>query len=91
MRPRDFNHLPTWLRAAIARANIEGIEALARRSNISRTALYRYLNDDDRPSEETMARICRALGVDLAEGLRQYTPKRNGRPPLRDDIGKRRR
>ena len=33
------------------------------------------------PSEQTMKRITAALGVSFEEGLREHTPKRNGRPP----------
>ncbi len=80
MAHSDRNALPKWLPAQIAKAGIEGYEALARRSGLSRTAIYRYLNDEDRPSTQAAVRICRALGVPLEDMLRQYTMKPVGRP-----------
>lgn len=80
MTQRDHNNLPNWLPAQIQRAGLTSSEALARRADVSRNAIYRYLSDEDRPSTQTMARICKVLGVSLEEGLRQYTAKRVGRP-----------
>lgn len=77
---KDFNNLPVWIPKQCAKKEI-GIETLAQRSGVSRTAIYKYLYDQDRPSEQTMKRITKALGVSFEEGLKQYTPKRNGRPP----------
>jgi transcriptional regulator with XRE-family HTH domain len=89
---RDFSKLRTWLPSQIAAYNQRGedvltLEKLAHRIGKSRTALYRYLYDDDRPTTQTMNLLCQALGVSLTEGLRQYTPKKLGRPRLHDDKG----
>lgn len=65
------------------------VDKLANRSGISRTAIYKWMYDEDRPTEDSMVKLCHALGVNLQEGLREYVPKRNGRPPQYDDRGKR--
>lgn len=79
---RDFNNLPTWIPQMAAKKGVT-IERLGQLSGVSKTAMYNYLYDMDRPSEKTMLKMTRALGIDFEEGLRQYTPKRNGRPPGR--------
>jgi transcriptional regulator with XRE-family HTH domain len=76
---RDFNHIQRWLDPKLKQMGLS-VERFARLSDLSRSAVYFYRNDQDRPTEETMARMCRVLGVPLCEGLSQYTPKRNGRP-----------
>jgi transcriptional regulator with XRE-family HTH domain len=89
-KQRDFNDLPTWIPAQMRRVGIESVEQLAYRAGgLSRMAIYRWLHDQSRPTPQTMAKVCRALGVELAEGLRQFSPKRNGRPPERDDYAER--
>jgi transcriptional regulator with XRE-family HTH domain len=75
----NFSNLPTWLPRQLNRVGLSK-EQLAHRAGISRTSVYRYIYDSDRPSEDTMLRICRVLEVPFEEGLRQYTPKKNGRP-----------
>lgn len=76
---QDFNNLPTWLPPRIAALGWSP-EDFARKINISRAQVYRYLNDHGRPTTQTMAKICRVLGVSLEEGLRQYVDKPTGRP-----------
>lgn len=75
----DFNHLQQWLEPKIARSGLT-VERLAQKARISKQQIYRYLLDHSRPNTQTMARICRVLGVSLEEALRQYTPKPTGRP-----------
>jgi hypothetical protein len=78
---RDYNDLPKWIPAQMQRVGIASVEQLAYRAGgLSRMAIYRWLNDQSRPTTQTMAKICRALDVPLAEGLRQYSEKPNGRP-----------
>jgi transcriptional regulator with XRE-family HTH domain len=54
----------------------------AKRIKTGRTTIYNWLSDQRRPTEETMARVCRELKVPLEEGLRQYTPRPRGNPPF---------
>lgn len=73
------NNLHKWLPAQCERAGIS-LERLSQLAEVSRASLYKWMADDDRPSEEAMQRVCSALGVDLIEGMNQYTPKKRGRP-----------
>lgn len=75
----DFNNLGNWLKPKIEALQLS-IEEFANRCGVSRAAVYFYMNDRARPTTGTMAKICRALGVPLEDGLQQYTPKRVGRP-----------
>lgn len=75
----DFNHIADWLRPLLDSQGMS-VEELAQRAGITRTAIYNYIGDHNRPTEQSMAKICHVLGVPLEEGLRQYTPKKNGRP-----------
>lgn len=75
----DYNHLLKWLPPRIEKLGLTK-EQFARRCKISRSALYAYLRDEDRPETQTMARICHVLGEPLEAGLRQYTPKKRGNP-----------
>ena len=56
------------------------VEKFSYEVGVSKQSLYFYLEDISRPTEQTMARICKAVGRPLQEGLAQYTPKVNGRP-----------
>ena len=76
---RDFNHIKQWLDPHLERLNLTP-ELFARKCDLSRSSIYFYREDVSRPTEETMARMCRVLGVPFEEGLAQYTPKKNGRP-----------
>jgi ribosome-binding protein aMBF1 (putative translation factor) len=76
----DYNHIREWLEPQLEQLDISK-EEFARRCGLSRALIYFYCNDKNRPDEQSMAKMCQVLGVDLEEGLRQYTPKRNGRPP----------
>ena len=79
MNTPNFSKLPTWLPKQIKKAGLTK-EKLAHRAGVSRTCIYRYIYDMDRPSEDTMLKICRALDIPFEVGLSQYTPKQNGRP-----------
>jgi ribosome-binding protein aMBF1 (putative translation factor) len=76
----DYNHIKEWLEPQLEKLEISK-EEFARRCGFSRALVYFYCSDKNRPDEQSMAKMCHVLGVDLEEGLRQYTPKRNGRPP----------
>ena len=75
----NFSNLPVWIPEQLMRLGLTK-EQLAHRLGVSRTSIYRYIYDMDRPSKDTMLKMCRVMGVPLEEGLRQYTPKKNGRP-----------
>lgn len=62
------------------RAREMSVEQLSDRSDLCRAAIYSYLTDRNRPSSKAMARICTALGVPLSEGMKQFTPRKVGRP-----------
>lgn len=76
---RDFNHIDQWLDAHL-RARQMSVEQLARRSGLSRATVYFYMTDKNRPSSNAMAKLCHALGVSVEEGMKQYTPRKAGRP-----------
>lgn len=80
MSDKDFSNLPSWLPKKIAATGLT-TEQVAHRTGVSRTMMYDYMADDARPSEETMLKMSRVLGVPFEEALAQYTPKKNGRPP----------
>lgn len=84
----DFNNIKQWLDQHLEKRNWS-VERFSRLCGLSRAIIYFYRNDTYRPDVENMARMCRALDVPLAEGLAQYSPRPDGRPPLRDDSGKR--
>ncbi len=79
MMEKDYNRLKTWLPPLMKRANLTA-EKLGMKVGVSRTAVYNWMSDSDRPEPETMAKVCRVLGVPLQDGLRQYTPKKRGNP-----------
>lgn len=76
---RDYNRIKQWLLPKLDTKGVS-VEQFSREVGISRAELYFYFADKHRPSEQVMARICHALNVPFEEGLRQYTPRRNGRP-----------
>lgn len=79
MEKRDFNHIKEWLEPLLAKRGLSA-EKFARLCGLSRASVYFYMNDCSRPTEETMATMCKVLGVPYSQGLSQYTPKQNGRP-----------
>jgi transcriptional regulator with XRE-family HTH domain len=79
MSQEDYSNLPTWIPEQLKRVGLTK-EQLAHRAGISRTSVYRYIYDTDRPNSATMMRICCVLKIPAEEGFRQYTPKKNGRP-----------
>lgn len=81
---KDYNHLKKWLPPLVKKLGLT-FEQFARKSKVSRTAIYNYMSDADRPESDTMVRMCRILGVPFEEGLRQYTPKKRGNPNFGPD------
>lgn len=77
--PKDFNNIREWLVPLLEGKKLS-IERFARQVGVSKAVVYFYLSDTSRPTEETMKRMCDVLQVPFEEGLRQYTPKKNGRP-----------
>lgn len=76
---KDFNHLKQWLLPILEQKQIS-VEDLARAAGCTRSAIYYYISDRNRPSTQKMAAICRVLGVSLEEALQQYTERPVGRP-----------
>lgn len=76
---RDFNHLEDWLLPKLRDRKLS-VEKFANFVGVSRAAVYHWLKDETRPDPETMVSVCQVLGVPLEEGLRQYTPRPEGRP-----------
>lgn len=74
-----MNNIKQWLLPLLQQQSLS-VEELANKVGITRTAVYNYLSDRNRPTEQTMKRITEALGVPFEEGLRQYTPKTVGFP-----------
>lgn len=79
MSQDDWSNLPTWLPKKIKMTGLT-VEQVAHRVGVSRTVIYEYLTDDARPTEETMLKLSRVLGVPYEEALSQYVPKKRGRP-----------
>jgi transcriptional regulator with XRE-family HTH domain len=75
----DRNTIRDWLMPKLEAIGLS-VEQLANLTGLSRASIYFYLNDVTRPTEENMKKICDAVGAPFEEGLRQYTPKRAGRP-----------
>lgn len=76
---KDYNNIREWLLPKLDALNLS-IEQFARKAKISRASVYFYLDDTYRPSTGIMLRMCEVLGVPLAEGLRQYSERKPGRP-----------
>lgn len=91
---KDFNHINQWLTQKLDERGVS-VEQLANISGLSKASLYFYMTDRRRPDEQAMAKICHALSglmvtdlqgnqfmqeVPFEEGLRQYTPRKRGRP-----------
>lgn len=76
---RDFNNIGPWLLPKLEKMGLS-LEQFANLVGVTRTMLYNYINDTNRPSTQTMSRICNILEVPLIEGLQQYTEKKAGRP-----------
>lgn len=75
----DFNYIREWLLNLLEEKSMS-VEELANRVGVTRAAIYLYLRDKARPTEQTMTRICRELGVPPEDGLKRYTHKQIGRP-----------
>ncbi len=76
----DFNHIREWLTPLLEERSVS-VEELANQVGVTRAAIYHYMKDTTRPTEQTMIKMCQVLSVDPEVGLGKYTPKRNGRPP----------
>lgn len=76
---RDFNMIGEWLRPLLQAGGMS-VEQFSNKVGVSRSAVYHYIKDSHRPTEETMAVMCKVLGRPYSEGLSQYTPRKPGRP-----------
>jgi transcriptional regulator with XRE-family HTH domain len=79
---KDFNNIREWLIPLLDKRGLS-VERFANQVGVTRAAVYHYIKDTNRPSEQTMIKMCRILGVAPEDGLRQYTPKIVGRPSSR--------
>lgn len=75
----DFSNIKQWLLPLTDQKGLS-LEQLARAVGISRASVYHYMTDRSRPDTQTMMRICDVLGVPHEDGLKQYTPRVEGRP-----------
>jgi transcriptional regulator with XRE-family HTH domain len=55
------------------------VEQLAVRCNLTRAAVYYYLNGKTRPSPNSLAKMCDVLGFPYTEALKYITPRVPGR------------
>lgn len=76
---KDFNNIKDWLIPILDKKGWS-VEEFGRKLGLTRAAVYHYLNDSRRPTEERMSQICKVLGVPLSEGMAQFTPRTLGRP-----------
>lgn len=75
----NFNKLKEYLPPKIESLDMS-YEQFARACGVTRAMIYFYMNDKNRPTEQVAVRMAQTLGVDLAELLQQYTPRKIGRP-----------
>lgn len=57
-----------------------GTEDFAYSIGLTRSAVYFFLEDNNRPSPQTLAKMCKVLGVTIEEGLKHVDPRATGRP-----------
>jgi transcriptional regulator with XRE-family HTH domain len=79
------NNLREWLIGTseypgLLRMKDLSVEAFAHKVGLRRATLYYYLEDKNRPSSESLAKMCHILGVSLQEGLKHVDPRAPGRP-----------
>lgn len=77
---KDFNNIKQWLLPMLDKRGLS-VEQLATAAELNRSAIYHYLIDRCRPTEQNMIKICHVLNVPVEEGLSQYTPRKAGRRP----------
>lgn len=75
----NYNRIKEWLIPKLETMDLT-IEKFAEACGLTRASVYFYLKDITRPNSTTMKVMCDVLGVPFEEGLRQYTPRRRGRP-----------
>lgn len=76
---KDYNRIKQWLLPQLQERGWS-VEQFARLCELSRAAVYFFMQDKNRPDEQTMIRMCQVLGRPPEEGLAQYTPNKRGRP-----------
>jgi|GEM_PF-3476056 len=68
-------------RTGYLKMNGLSVEQFARKSGVTRTSIYFYMNDRSRPTLDTLVRMSEAMQIPLSE-LKQHCPTRNpGRQP----------
>lgn len=56
------------------------VEQFADGIGLRRTTIYYFLNDNHRPSIESLKKMCDFLGVTIQEGMKWVSPRAEGRP-----------
>jgi len=74
-----YNHLREYLLPKLAEREMS-IEEFARAIDVTRACVYFYLDDRTRPREQVAIRMSQVLGVPAEEVMRQYTPRKVGKP-----------
>lgn len=85
---RDFNKLKAWVEKYAKESNLP-IYKIANRAGIARATIYSWMNDKYRPDSEQVLKVAQVFAAHtnhtseelFAEGLRQYTPRAEGRQP----------
>jgi transcriptional regulator with XRE-family HTH domain len=72
---------PTYAPHGLLRLRRMSVEQLAQKSGLTRTAIYNYMARADRPTAQSLHRICEALDLTFDQGLEYCTPAPLGRPP----------
>lgn len=71
--------LGTWIISKIEDRNLL-LSEVAERAKISRVALHYILKGQRTPTDGTIARICKVLGVTVQDAKAFYTLRKAGRP-----------
>lgn len=66
-------------RAGFLKTNGLSVEKFAAAIGVTRTSVYHYINDKKRPTLSTLMKICKKIGITLAEGKEIITPRESGR------------
>lgn len=66
------------------------VEEFALSMGMRRASIYYFMEDANRPSPDTLMKICNRLGVSFGEGLKHVDPRVPGRPPAESSAGAKR-
>jgi transcriptional regulator with XRE-family HTH domain len=74
------SYLGPWIKAHMTSLGISA-EELGNRVGVSRSAIYYYLNDKDRPRFGIITKICEVFGVPVEEATKLYSERPGTAPP----------